>query len=110
LTTLIVLLYCDDRTNGKRRPVVTNQLPLATEDQRRLDELVPRPWPLRRRLVALAVALAAVAGLLAVVLSGALGPRLSHGNGWGSGVTRLDGQQRITVERLTPIHNDGWPR
>ncbi len=23
-------------------------------------------------------------------------------------MTRLDGQQRITVERLTPIHNDGW--
>lgn len=87
---------------------MTDQPPPAADDQARLDELVPRPWSAGRRMQALAVGLALVAGLLAIVISGAAGPRLTHEDGWGSGVTRLDGQPRITVERLTPITNSGW--
>lgn len=87
---------------------MTDQLPLTLDDEGRLDELVPPPWSRQRRTFALVVALGVAAGVLAIVLSGAVGPRLKHESGWGAGVTRLDGQQRITVERQAPIRNTGW--
>lgn len=72
-----------------------------------IDLLVPPPWPRRRRITLAAIATVVAVGTLTAVAAGVVGPRLSHGPGWGSDAEALaDGGFRLT--RMTPLHNDGW--
>lgn len=74
---------------------------------RRLDELVPPPWGLGRRTVAIGAAFLTVALTIGVVVSGLAGPRLSHTMDWGGAVDGAD-PEALVVHRIVAVRNDGW--
>lgn len=80
---------------------------LTESERAQLDMLVPPPWPAGRRIVAVVAASTVIALAIGAVVTGAVGPRLSHANSSGSAVTGdLDASQ-LEASRLIILRNDG---
>jgi len=80
----------------------------ATTANSRLDALVPPPWPTGRRVLTAGLVLLLTMAAVLTVHSGLLGPRLDiTADGAGGSVDAADADQ-LEVERIVPVHNDGW--